>query len=166
MRIRKADEHDAVEILALYRRVAATPGGIARLATEIDAAYVRGFLNQAMADGIALVIESDSEIVAEMHAYRPGLECFSQVLSNLTVVVDPSMQGQGLGRSILEAFLSIVVEERADINRVELIARESNEKALNLYRSLGFNAEGAFAARIKNVDGSLESDIPMAWLRH
>jgi ribosomal protein S18 acetylase RimI-like enzyme len=48
---------------------------------------------------------------------------------------------------------------------VELIARESNAKAIAFYQSLGFVIEGRFERRIRNPDGSLEADIPMAWLR-
>ena len=33
------------------------------------------------------------------------------------------------------------------------------------YESLGFRQEGEFLSRIRNIDGSLESDIPMAWTR-
>jgi len=145
--------------------VGANPGGIARLLTEIDAAYVRGFLGKAVSDGIALVIENDGLVAAEMHAYRPGLECFSHVFSDLTIAVDPCMQGMGLGRRLFEAFMSIVEKEYSDISRVELIARESNNKAIHLYTSIGFEVEGAFAGRIRNADGSFDADIPMAWLR-
>ena len=105
------------------------------------------------------------DIIAEIHAYSPGLYCFSHVLSDLTVVVDPCTQGTGVGRLLFERFLRVVTEDRPDISRVELIARESNQKAIKFYESLGFCQEGILVSRIKNVDGSMESDIPMAWVR-
>jgi len=52
-----------------------------------------------------------------------------------------------------------------EIRRIELIARESNRKALAFYTSLGFELEGKMINRIKNLDGSLDSDIPMAWIK-
>lgn len=58
-----------------------------------------------------------------------------------------------------------VVDERPDILRVELIARESNRKAIEFYEKLGFVIEGRFAGRIRSVGGGLEDDIPMAWTR-
>jgi len=59
-----------------------------------------------------------------------------------------------------------VVNKLPNIHRVELIARESNEKAIRLYyESLGFKREGALHGRISNLDGTLESDIPTAWTR-
>ena len=109
--------------------------------------------------------ESRREIVAEIHACSPGLFCFSHVLSDLTIVVDPRTQGCGWGRAIFERFLDTIVREHRAVTRVELIARESNATALDFYRSLGFEQEGMFRGRIRNVDGSLEADIPMAWSR-
>jgi ribosomal protein S18 acetylase RimI-like enzyme len=79
--------------------------------------------------------------------------------------VHPSLQGQGLGRDIFTHFLSSVNTQRPHINRVELITRESNKRALAFYSSLGFRQEGELQNRVLNLDGSLESDIPMAWLR-
>jgi ribosomal protein S18 acetylase RimI-like enzyme len=52
---------------------------------------------------------------------------------------------------------------RPDILRVELIARESNSKAIQLYEKLGFKIEGRFENRISNDNNSFEADIPMAW---
>jgi ribosomal protein S18 acetylase RimI-like enzyme len=46
-----------------------------------------------------------------------------------------------------------------------LIARESNQKAIELYQKLGFSIEGKMKNRIKNLDNSFEADIMMAWFR-
>ena len=166
MQIRAATLDDEKAIYNLYRKVASRPGGLARLQNEIDPGYIRDCLNKALTKGIALVAVTKSGAIAgEMHAYRPGLFCFSHVLSDLTIVVDPEQQGSGLGRQLFTTFIQQVVEQHADITRIELIVRESNRKAIDFYRSLGFVKEGAMAARIKNTDGSLEADIPMAWQR-
>ena len=166
MNIRRACADDVDAIVALYRRVAAMPGGIARLANEIDDDYVAAFARKAADDGLQLVgTEPDGIIVAEIHAFKTGLFCFSHVLSDLTIVVDPRAQGRGWGRRIFEEFLDRIADLFPDVLRVELIARESNRKALDFYRSLGFVQEGKLRGRIRNPDGSLEADIPMAWSR-
>ena len=45
------------------------------------------------------------------------------------------------------------------------LVRGSKRKAIAFYESLGFVQEGKFRGRIRNLDGSLEADIPMAWTR-
>jgi putative acetyltransferase len=55
--------------------------------------------------------------------------------------------------------------QKKDIERIELISRESNLRAIQLYKSLGFKIEGRLENRIKTSAGELISDIPMAWQR-
>ena len=165
LQLREAVKDDVVALTSLYRRVATEPGGLARLEAEVDEAYVRGFVMAAMDRGLILVAELDGEIVGEIHAYSAGLFCFAHVMGELTIAVDPAAQGAGVGRALFEQLMQTVVEALPDVQRVELIARESNERAIRFYESLGFQREGVFRNRIRNVDGSFESDIPMAWVR-
>jgi ribosomal protein S18 acetylase RimI-like enzyme len=166
VQIRGATLEDAEGILGLYRRVASIPGGLARLEAEIDDSYVRHFLNRSMAAGLELVaVDPAGTILGEIHAYVPGPRCFAHVLSELTIAVDPGIQGRGVGRRLFATFMNIVLEEHPAISRVELIARKSNSKAIRFYRTIGFAVEGELTDRIRNLDGSFESDIPMAWRR-
>jgi len=140
---------------------------LARLAEEISRDYVYDFLDKAHRHGLGLVnlAEDGETILGEIHSYSPALFCFSHVLSDLTICVSPRAQGQGTGRALFEALMQSVIQTRPEFTRVELIVRESNRRAIALYQSLGFVVEGKFAGRIKNVDGSFEADIPMAWNR-
>ncbi|MEZ5557846.1 MAG: hypothetical protein R3E86_04785 [Pseudomonadales bacterium] len=130
MNFRRTTMADRDALFELYRDVAAVPGGLARLADEVDVGYVGHFLSRAIRDGLSLAaLDGRGRIVGEVHAFRPGILCFAHVL------------------------------------RVELIARESNSRAIRFYETLGFVIEGRLQARIRNLDGSLEADIPMAWRR-
>ena len=166
MNIREATIEDVPAIFDLYRRVSKTPGGLARLEEEIDADYVKGFLSRALQSGVVYVaVTDDHRLIGEIHAHSPPLHCFSHVLTDLTIAVDPASQGTGVGRKVFDAFMQQVKDHLRHISRVELIARESNDRAIRFYESLGFEREGMLRGRIKNPDGSLESDIPMAWTR-
>lgn len=166
MQVRATKLDDAPALLTLYQRVAKNPGGLARLETEINVEYIEGFLSRAQATGVSYVVESDAgKLIAEMHAYSPGIECFAHVLSELTIAVDPQAQGSGVGRRLFLTFMRHIVDRCPDITRVELVVRQSNERALRFYESLGFQREGELRLRIRNPDGSLEADIPMAWVR-
>jgi putative acetyltransferase len=150
----------------LYRAVARTPGGLARLEHEIDPGYVQGFLDKALSSGESFVaVTTDGALVGEIHAALPGPFCFSHVLSDLTIAVHPDAQGLGVGRRLFETLMATVRRNRPEILRVELVARQSNERAIAFYESLGFEREGTMRRRIRNLDGTFEPDIPMAWLR-
>ncbi len=167
MVINAATSDDRAEILALYLAVATVEGGLARTAEEISEDYVSHFLGKSLESGLCLVArESDGgPIIGEIHSYALGPRVFAHVLGELTIAVHPAKQGLGVGKRLFTELLRRVEQERPDILRVELIARESNRKAIEFYQKLGFNIEGRFENRIRSVGGGYEADIPMAWRR-
>ncbi len=78
-------------------------------------------------------------------------------------MVHPQFQGKKIGRTLLTIFLEEIAHNRPDVGKVELMVREHNLKALELYRSLGFKIEGRIEMQIKNLSGQYEAVIPMGW---
>jgi ribosomal protein S18 acetylase RimI-like enzyme len=166
MHIREAVPEDLSAIRKLYREVARELGGIARTEAEITEQYVENFLQKSTESGLILVAghpQNAAVLIAEMHAYKPGPAVFNHVFSDLTIVVHPEFRGRKVGRTIFTIFLEEIGLNRPDIGRVELVARESNEKAIRFYQSFGFRIEGRLEMRIKTPDKNYEADIPMAW---
>lgn len=165
MHYRNATVDDIPALVRLYRDVAEKSGGIARTSEEVTTEYVKAFVERSLADGLIIVLENEDvpdELIAEIHAYTPGIRLFQHVLSELTLLVDPRFQGKGIGRTIFTIFLDEVVNNRPDIGRVELLTGESNAHALGLYQSLGFLIEGRFEMRSRTATG-YEADIALYW---
>jgi ribosomal protein S18 acetylase RimI-like enzyme len=165
MLYRIAEQKDLQPILTLYQKVAKTEGGIARLPHEVTHEYVHNFLTKSISSGLIIVGEDPGNaeaIIAEIHAYKSGLKVFNHIFTDLTLVVHPAHQGKKIGRTIFTIFLEEIARNRTDIGRVELITRESNVKAIQLYQSLGFRIEGRMEMRIKTTGNTYEADIPMS----
>jgi len=163
---RAARKEDVIAIMNLYKKVSQIVGGLARTESEITEAYVENFVSKAQKNGQQCVIEHPEKsdiIIAEIHSYSLEPKVFSHVLSELTIAVDPDFQGKGLGKIVFTNLLESVKSTRPEIMRVELIARESNVKAIQFYQSLGFKIEGRMEDRIRSANGQFEADIPMAW---
>lgn len=160
---------DSLELLNLYKITAAKSGGIARTEDEIHLDYIQSWLTASIKSGLSLVAEYNGQLVASVHAYKMEAKVFSHILSQLTIVVAPDWQAKKLGRLIFTEFLHRVQSDFPEVQRVELIVRESNQKAQNFYLSLGFVVEGKLLNRIKTLDKNgqavYEADIPMAWSR-
>lgn len=166
MHFREATEEDIDAIIDLYLRVARDSGGIVRSVQEITEPWVAGFVKRSCSSGIIIVAvhpEDDKTLIAEVHGYTSGVKAFSHVLTDVTLLVDPDFQGKRIGRTILGIFLNEITANRRDIGKVELMARESNGRAIGLYQSMGFRVEGRLEMRIKNSAGQYEADIPMGW---
>lgn len=166
--VKKGKHSDLHKIITLYRTVAVLSGGIAREADEVTESYVTNFIEKSLESGIILTIEDPENpevIITEIHTYKPGIRVFAHVFSDLTVVVHPDYQGKGIGKLLFRILLEETELNHPEIMRVELIARESNKKAIKFYEKFGFNIEGRLENRICNKNGILEADIPMGWIR-
>jgi putative acetyltransferase len=156
---------DAEALLDLYRAVASQPGSLARRVEEMDTAYVNGLVASALKRGVWLLAEDGQGLVGSIHACRPTPRDFQHVLGELTLVVHPRAQGQGRGRALFTAFLTHIQAQEPSILRVELITRDSNQRARRIYERLGFELEGRLRARVRHADGKLEDDLFYAWHR-
>lgn len=73
-----------------------------------------------------------------------GLQAYSGRMRHsggVGIMVHCDWQGKGVGRALMEAVLD-VADNWLMLTRVELTAFTDNERALKLYRSLGFEVEG------------------------
>ncbi len=164
--IQKSSSADIKAVLDLYTEVVRHSGGIIRIEEEVTSDYVRSFLQKSIQSGIAYHIADPAKaqsIIAEIHAYKPGLSAFRHILADLTIVVHPDFQGKGLGKQLFLAFLEEVQTKFTEVLRVELFVREQNTSAIRFYRKMGFIEEGRLKHKILNLDGSLETPLEMTW---
>ncbi len=87
-----------------------------------------------IAENIFYMIEKDGKVVGDVeyqmkdkdHAYISGLGVAKQ------------WQGQGIARKAME----IILDKLKDVEIVDLVTHPENERAINLYKSLGFKQVG------------------------
>jgi ribosomal protein S18 acetylase RimI-like enzyme len=167
MQFRTASFEDWPEIKKLHLAVAKQKNGIARWEHEVTDEYVQQFMQKSLDGGIMIVGENPDnpkELIAEIHAVKSTIHVFSHLMTDLTIAVHPDFQGKKIGRTLFTIFLEEVATNRPDVGKVELVTRESNARAIQLYQSLGFLIEGRMEMRIKTPDGHFEADIPMGWM--
>ena len=159
---------DSKALLDLYRVIAAKPdAGFVRMEEEINADYVDKSLSRALKGGVAIGAfdKATGQLVGAITARKLGIKVFAHVLSGLIIGVHPERQRKGIGRRLFLDFLEHLQTERADILRVELIARDSYQRQIEFYESIGFRREGHFEKRIRRADGTFEADVPMGWIK-
>lgn len=88
-----------------------------------------------------------------------GLLAISHIV-RLTIVIHPSFDGQGIGMLLMDRFIKWA-KETDGIEKIELLVRATNERAIHLYTKLGFREEGRLLKRIKISDGKYIDDISM-----
>ena len=163
--VRPATPEDASAILALHRKVAAQPGGLARQPDEVTAEYVAHAMAFAADGGVNLVaVDTDGALCGELHVERMKVAIFAHVLTDLTVAVAPDWQGRGVGSALFRALIETARTMTPPIGRIELWTGAANLGAQRLYQRLGFQIEGRMIGRGRYPDGHVEDDIVMGLL--
>lgn len=160
--LRPAAASDAPTIAAAQRAVAQTPGLLASRPEEIDDAEVARKIAALgeQGGGIFLVAEERGELVGHGLLQKYRLAVTAHIVE-LTLVAHAGHQGRGVGRQIMRALIDWARAQPA-VEKIELRVRASNERALGLYRSLGFVEEGRFRRRIRLGPAAYVDDVAMA----
>lgn len=79
----------------------------------------------------------------------------------LNIAVDPTLQGKGYGKQLIESFLALCEQRNAESAWLEV--RESNTRAAHLYESAGFN-EVDWRRKYYPTDEGKEDAIIMSYI--
>ncbi len=159
--IRKARPEDAPTLVKAEREIARIPG---RLASQPDELHEAAFREEIVklntrGGGIYLVAEQDGAIVGHALLKSRELAVTSHV-AGLTIAVHEGHQGTGVGRVLMD---ELIAWSRSNprVEKIELHVRSSNERAIALYRALGFVQEGRMTKRIKIGPDDYLDDVCM-----
>src|SRR5262245_52882733 len=105
-----------------------------------------------------LAVTSQDVVVGWCDIIRNPMEGFRHV-GRLGMGIIPDYRGQGVGKRLTVE--TIRAAREAGIERVELDVFASNERAIALYRKLGFVTEG-IKRRARKLDGHYDDNVFMA----
>jgi len=163
MHLRTATPEDAPGLLALASTMSAL---LSVVPDDLQAATIEMKFASALQNGLVIVAQhpSDEEaIVGFVMAHRAGDISRKHVYTGTVLLVHPDFQQKKMGRTLLTIFLEEIGRSKLEVGKVEIVIKESNRVALQLFQSMGFLIEGRWEMRVKNADGSYEAEIPMGW---
>jgi RimJ/RimL family protein N-acetyltransferase len=170
--IREAERSDASQLIAHARSILLEPyWNITeprefRMTVAQEEAWIHDF--RARPHGIILVADIGSAFrsrIAGMVSFTGQARFRMRHRGGLGIGVQTPYRGQGIGEALLRALLDWAARE-PELERVELAVFAHNERALNLYRKLGFEEEGRRLRAFKLADGSYYDEIQMVkWVK-
>jgi ribosomal protein S18 acetylase RimI-like enzyme len=162
--IRRARVEDAKILAEAERAIAATPGFLVSLPSELsDERFAEKIAALDGADnGHYLVAEAQGELVGHAMLDPLPLAAVRHVV-HLTLAVHPGWQGRGVGRALLQGLIEWARAAPA-IQKIELNVRSSNHAAQALYRKLGFSEIGRWQRRVKIAQDEYVDDVAMELL--
>jgi RimJ/RimL family protein N-acetyltransferase len=165
IRIRAATVEDAPILVAAEIETARTPGFLRSRPDEFSEEAFRARIAELEAPQhrgrYIVALNAANSVVGHALLEPMGLARIAHVF-RLTVVVHPGNTDRGAGRAMMNDLLDWAKDDPR-VEKVELIVRSTNARAIHLYRSCGFVEEGRFVKRIKLEYGQYIDDISMAW---
>jgi ribosomal protein S18 acetylase RimI-like enzyme len=160
--IRTAERKDAPKIAAGEYETAKIRGLLNALPGEIPEAPFLEKITACQSGelGLYVVAELGSELVGHLLLDPLPLKANAHVCT-LNLVIYPGWRGRGIGRALLAHGIRWACSNPR-VEKIELLVRATNERAIKLYRSLGFTEEGVIHRRVKESCDVYFDDIAMA----
>lgn len=161
--IRRPNEDDAANIIAYAKILFASTDQVLTtleeytITLEEEKTWISNALNNAAA--IILIAEHDGQVIGLLDFSAKNKKKIAHI-GELGVSVHPNWQGNGIGQKLIETLLAWATEND-QIEKVFLNVLASNQKAINLYKKLGFTEEGRHIKAIKQLSGEYVDLIQM-----
>jgi ribosomal protein S18 acetylase RimI-like enzyme len=151
-RVRVAEDADRLPLATLFAAVAEERDGIAtEPPVDIDAWAARWTL-----DG-TLVAVADDDLVGSLHV---DVSRFG--FGEIGMAVARDWRGRGVGTTLIAA--SIAWARERGLHKLSLSVFAHNERAISLYRKVGFVEEGRRVKQYRRASGELWDAIEMGFL--
>lgn len=160
----EARSRDALPLLALQREVLAEREYFITLPEELGitveqkAALVRELRDTP--NSVMLVARLPRAPVVGSLTIIGGALTRMRHTGKLEIFVHPAHRGRGIGRALMTAGIAWA-EGNPALEKLGLSVFATNERAIALYRSLGFEEEGRRPREYRMEDGSFRDDVLM-----
>jgi RimJ/RimL family protein N-acetyltransferase len=157
--------NDAPNILELYKKVASIyPDNLTQQVDEITLRYVESVLQHANLYGLILLMYKDGNLIGFLKAYTSEFRRKGHILTNATIMIDPTALGEGFSTQLLRTYLGEIQKSWRHIRVMELLPHDSNIRGIRLYERLGFILTATLANQIRYVDGTFGDQLVMTWI--
>jgi ribosomal protein S18 acetylase RimI-like enzyme len=149
--LRPTRETDAPNLVALLDAVAAEREFIAAVPGERSVAEEQLALAVLLGEGgLSIVVEVEANIAGHLVVHR-GVAPDEAHSGDVAIIVANQYRGTGVGRLLMVT--AIDWGRAVGLGRLHLGVFSSNDRAIALYRSLGFVDDGVRSAHVKLPDG-------------
>lgn len=160
--IRHGTPEDASDILDLYKKVASFfPNRLTQQIDELTLTYIQTILRQACLRGLVLLMFEDRKLLGYMKGYTSEFRRQAHVLANMTMMIDPSVAGQGRAQKLIQAYRNEILNSMRHIRFVETVPHCASIQPIRLNEKVGFVRQAILPNKIRYTDGTFGNEVVM-----
>jgi RimJ/RimL family protein N-acetyltransferase len=160
--VRRAAARDASSFLELWRTVVAEGRYVRTEQVTLTVRhYRRRFRHSWTSEEAELVAVEGTRVIGHLNVSREESPATRHVAS-LGMSVVPDRRGQGVGKALLKSCLDWARE--FGVEKLALSVYPDNERAIGLYRKMGFVEEGRLSGHSKKAMGYRDEIVMGLWL--
>lgn len=162
--VRNAVQPDAEALLACVRAYLTEGSGMVTQLDEMNSAEdeqrerIKGFLENS--NDLLLVAEHEGMLIGDLD-FRSAKRKILAHGGDFGLAVHPQWRGKGVGPLLLSTLIHWA-ESNSGIEKINLRVRATNQRAIAIYKKLGFVEEGRCVRELKHANGTYEDELLMA----
>lgn len=125
---------------------------------------IQSIIKESRIRGLALVMYHNENLIGFLKAFTSEFRRKAHVLTNSTMMIDPTVIGQGFGTRLLRTYLDEIQTTMQHIRVMELLPYNLNVKGIQLYERMGFVHVATSPNKIRYVDGTFGDQLLMHWI--
>jgi RimJ/RimL family protein N-acetyltransferase len=160
--IREATPEDAAGLLAHTKKILETSPFMLTTPQEFQVTAEKQkewIIEQQQAGNLILVVEDNSFIVGTLNVRREK-KFRHRHIASFGISLQEQYCNQGIGTLMLQKMIEWA--KNNGIEKIMLNVMAINERAIHVYKKLGFKEEGRFKNQLKLEDGTYVDDIVMS----
>jgi RimJ/RimL family protein N-acetyltransferase len=160
--IREATPEDAAGLLAHTKKILETSPFMLTTPQEFQVTAERQkewIIEQQQAGNLILVVEDNGVIVGTLNVQREK-KFRHRHIASFGISLQEAYCNQGIGTIMIQRMIDWA--KANDIEKIMLNVMAINERAIHVYKKLGFKEEGRFKNQLKLEDDTYVDDVAMS----
>jgi len=160
--IREATPEDAAGLLTHTKKILETSPFMLTTPEEFQVTAERQkewIIEQQQTGNLILVVEDNGVIVGTLNVRREK-KFRHRHIASFGISLQEAYCNQGIGTMMIHQMIDWA--KANDVEKIMLNVMATNERAIHVYKKLGFKEEGRFKNQLKLEDGTYVDDVAMS----
>lgn len=164
-KIRKANQSDKDKIYHWLKKAIANQMSLID-PEMVPEAFIKNYTELLFENEDFIIIENkfmEIEMIGQLFEFQNGDPTFLNGIKELKLINANANKQLEYTQELFIWLVKELISKHSDIFQIEFTAPVNNKQIIESFKSMGFAIKGKYSNRIKNLDGSFLTHVPLTW---